>query len=383
MKINFFLSLFLFAPILVLASEWKENSFLVTRESAMQIYIDQAVKDLYQSPAKDTLCHVFTNPTSLFHAMGVVAETAMELNQSCPSETRSNTISKVMQKAYYFSAQKNDQIESWTDFGNRTYIFSSDNFDYTDLKKIMTHELAIAFDAKANMLFTTYLRYQGNINQSILVADFSKPGTEQDLLRRAFNSATWKPISTTFSFMRAFAFEKFVAGQSLRMTHQECSQAFRQYFQITQKFEDYNETRNADIVVNDLSSLFSNSNAPKSQNEMREVLSHILDSKLTLTDKGEKVSFCQYMAKPLLTGRTTYNMFGNGPRPRLTGGSGSQGISTNDDQLRYILDVRQNDVVRKIQDDQMKNKIFQQNLQDFLQLSKDRLKQGSLAPSKD
>ncbi len=147
-------------------------------------------------------------------------------------------------------------------------------------------------------------------------------------MQRAFNWATWKPASATFAALRAFDLEMYVARKKLLIeSHSDCVSGFKSLLSQVKKFPATPKLSEVDSMAEAISELTSNKWAPTSTQQELKVIEFLMSSQLQLQDtQGKTMSFCQFMTYPYLIGRSTYNFLATGPRPRLTGGSGGQGM---------------------------------------------------------
>ncbi|MEN0058506.1 MAG: hypothetical protein AAGB31_06705 [Bdellovibrio sp.] len=314
------------------SSSWREQSTLVTPDSDMQRLIDEVTVEIFHSPLQEMWCNTYGNEVSVFHSLGVSEKAAIEAFSGC--KERKGHLTKPMSKQYYLSFESMPALDSWTDLGNRTYLFVSEGLNRERLKSMILHEMAISVDAKTNMLYTSYLIYQRNQSGDSRGAIYHAPSqlsAQQQLLQNAFNQAAWQPISLSFAALRAFSIEQKAHGQNVQISHDECVDSFKSLYQVTRQIPSApidSESLELDQLSEMLAGMISRNMAPQSEEQETEVLQQLLSENLTLKNLNNKeVTFCQFMAEPLLSGKSTYNFYGSGPRPRTTGGSGGQGGS--------------------------------------------------------
>ncbi|WP_415063922.1 hypothetical protein [Bdellovibrio sp.] len=308
-------------------NDWKAHSVPVMPDSELQHMIDEITIELFRSPIKEALCTTYMNTYSVYHSLGVSLRAAQQAFSECQEIPRAP--SKILRKQYYLSFVSAPTLDSWTDFGNRTYLFVDDNMTREHLKSMLLHEMAISLDAKTNMLYTTYLTYLASANSNtsgFLFIDISNLNDYEKTLQAAFNQATWKPISMTFAALRAFNLELAANGTPQLSNHQSCVTSFMEILTKIKTLPAPPKSEGVDQIGELLAETVSNKTTPTSKEHEAQILEFLLSDRLTLKDIQKKeVTFCQFMTQPLLTGRTLYNLFGAGPRPRLTGGSGGQG----------------------------------------------------------
>ncbi len=294
-------------------SDWQSRSILVESNSEIQGMIDSIVIDIFHSPLQKTLCEVYQNSFSVYHSLGVSAEAAKQSFKEC---TEMPTLpSKALRKQYYLTFISMPTLDSWTDYGNRTYLFVEDGLSYERLKSLILHEMAISLDAKTNLLYTTYQTYFANRSGY----------SDNEALKGAFNQSTWEPLRLSFAAIRAFHFELYYHKKSYAMDHQTCAQSVLEILPQIKNIPTGPRSTGAESLNETLADMMSNRFTPKSEDHEKMILEQILsDAPLLVNGAGQKVTFCQFMTEPSVTGRSLYNFFGSGPRPRLTGGSGGQ-----------------------------------------------------------
>ena len=328
--------------------DWMNKAELIKPESDSQKLIDEIAKEIFSGPHHSDLCTVFTDSYNIHFSIGLSQETADEIAQSCPLGNKSTELSKYFKKSYYFVSEAFANLDSWTDTTNRTYIFTDQELTREKLKSIILHEIAIAIDAKSNMLLTTYWLYKAHAkNHTATTINITMPqnlNDEEEKLKKAFNLSTWSPISLTFATLRAFEFEARNNHSQYIQNHQQCVSKFNEIYSIIKKIPDFQpqdqikvisdgsnansgDTINAAInmlassLINSATNSISMSNAPTDPNQEYENLDFILNQDLKIVDlNNNTVSFCEFMAQPLIVNRTLYSFFSRGPRPRTTGG---------------------------------------------------------------
>lgn len=322
-----FLISFLWSSHSLSESSWRDQAVLVRPNSPMQKLIDDLVIEIFESPLQKALCTSYMNSSSVAYSLGVSLEAAHLAFKGCAEQPMRP--SKTLKKQYYIALESQSDLDSWTDFGNRTYLFLDQDITREKLKAILIHELGISLDAKANMLYTTYLRYllsQQQVSQGMVVVDVTHLSEDEKKLQGAFNQSTWRPVSLAFATMRAFRLELISQGLPQPSDHSTCVANFLRTFEVVKNLPTPPRSAEVDSISEILAETASLRSAPRSIEEENKMLEDLLSENLKIKDlQGQKRTFCQFMAQPLLTGRTLYNIFGTGPRPRLTGGSGGQG----------------------------------------------------------
>lgn len=314
---------------------WTENAVLIERGSELHTMIDEITLEIFKSPLKNDLCTVYRNPTSVYHSLGVSEKTALAIFKDCKPVAAAPT--KVMSKQYYLSFASEPRLDSWTDYGNRTYIFANEGLTRSHLKSIILHEIAMSTDAKTNMMYTGYLMVRDqertytakNGSRIISIGSLSE---RERTLQTAFNMAAWGPMSRTFAALRAFQLEMMAEGVSFNFkNHHLCSRIVRETFYKTQYLPEPPKSSGIDSMAEMLAEAFDTHQAPQTREQEQELLNFLLSKDLMLKDsRSDKVTFCQFMTEPLLTSRSLYTFLSAGPRPRLTGGSGGQGKDDSD-----------------------------------------------------
>jgi hypothetical protein len=272
---------------------------------------------------------VYQNIFSVYHSLGVSESAAKRAFAGC---THSATPpSKALRKQYYLSFADMPLLDSWTDFGNRTYLFVGAGLTPERLKALILHEIAISIDAKSNILYSTYQMYFSN----------DPPAKQNEVLKRAFNQATWKPLSMAFAALRAFNVELFSHQQIFKTEHLNCVNSVRKMLERTKTIPSTPRSEGLEDFSEVMAEVMSNKFTPSSEEHEKQILEELLsDQLLVSSERSETVTFCQFMLEPSLTGRSLYNLYGVGPRPRLTGGSGGQGsLVTSQERLLENLNT--------------------------------------------
>lgn len=312
--------IFTFISVLALSSvaqDWKSLAEEVKPESEIQKKIDALVIEVFKSPIRQRLCQVLGSSLAIKNSFGVSDSAAVDANHLCQRKERLELgLGRTMPKKYFVVPYARPDVESWTDLGNRTYFFLSENTSDFEFRNMLLHELAISLDSKFGQFFISYVRNQNN---------FKKLSSPRAALEEAFRIAVWLPVANTFASMRAFAFEQSVLGKSSNLTHLQCAEKFHYIFNHVSQIPDLealNKSNEIDHILTDLVDSFSSYLAPRSDSDREQKLKFILNKDLLIYDEGQNITFCQYMAKYSLTNTTRQNVTANGPRPRLTGGSG-------------------------------------------------------------
>lgn len=274
--------------------------------SPMAEAINSTITEIFKSPLHDDLCMLYSNPKNLIRALGVDDRTAKEIFKSC-SQSNDAVSPKVVPKKYFVLRNKNSEyaLESWTTNYNRTIIYIDDEMTLSSLKQILMHELAISVDAKTNILFSTYQKFERQ----------SEPNQR---LYRALVSSTYRPIALSFATLRAFMLEAKMLGKQTEISHEKCDKTFREILSLFQKSIIPLTSVSDDIIFGDLSEMMSTANIP---NDLEALLrENLLDPSFVIPTASGKKTFCQYMATPLLTNKSYRSFHANGPRPRTDGG---------------------------------------------------------------
>ena len=305
-------------------SDLSNSSYRVMPGSSISEIIDQIYDEILTLPKNyQNVCQLFQSSEDLHYSLGIGITTARQILINCPNRS-SNQVSKIVRKSYYIVPHEDLDIESWTDQGNRTFLFLGDKATYNDLKIRLLHELAIQYDAKMNLLLTRYLEIEKSI---------AEPRIEhREILNEAFNSSHWYPVARSFSAMRAFEFEKLWLNEQFQpMDHQVCVSKFilllnkLKSFSTQFNYEKPHSSQMATILTDYVSEL----KKPRTI-EQEKILIELLMSenfKVESRDHGQ-LSFCQYMSLPILSSDKKKNFMSHGPRPRVTGGSGGQSSSS-------------------------------------------------------
>src|SRR4051812_24320458 len=92
----------------------ESDAFEVTVGSQSLALIEQAVESIFNSPMKDTLCHVFGNYISFASAVGITLQKSQQLMSTCPKDSFHQLLTKPLSKRYFliFSDEPPKEIES-------------------------------------------------------------------------------------------------------------------------------------------------------------------------------------------------------------------------------------------------------------------------------
>ena len=295
--------------------------------------IEKAISEIYRSPLKETMCELYSTPLFFSHALGVSFSLARDLISTCKNTTQpSNSPPKAFAKKYYLSldSDANLPIQSWTTGNNRTIIYADNKLDFLGLKNILLHEIAIAHDAKMNMMYTTFEAYFRS--QPFYYVFFTPANLDEknEHLQKAFNASTYHPLAFTFATMRAFNVEALANGheQDTALSHDKCVATFLELLPMHLKNIDSLKADD-NTFAGRLASVVSSSNEPQN---LTQTLDDLLNADFKVpTSKGE--TFCQFMATPALTGKSHMSFFGSGPRPRIGGWRQSEEKSTSEQKL--------------------------------------------------
>lgn len=324
------------------STDWQESAILVSDHPALQQQVDEVTEEIFQSRLNEVFCRVYNNSYSASHALGISQNAAARIFQHCPNPTR-YTLAKVLEKKYYIAFSTPPGLDSWTDFGNRTYIFADQFLNRSKLKSIVLHEMSIATDAKTNMLLSNYLIYRGKehsqIKGDLQIITLDNLTPQEESLRQAFNWSTWNPIRLAFTALRAFNLERYAETGTFDNSHETCVAEFNHLLKTIKNLPAAPKATGIDLIPELLVEQTSKFNAPKSPEHETAVIEFLTSNKLRLKDIQDKdLSFCQFMSFPLPTGKSLYSFYGSGPRPRLTGGSGGQGGGKVDSQWRKDIE---------------------------------------------
>lgn len=324
------LLIILFSSVVSFASsDLISSSHKVIPGSPVSELIDQVYNEILTSPKNyQIVCQLFQSYADLHYSLGISVELAKQILINCPSRA-SLEVSKIIRKSYYIVPYDDQSIESWTDQGNRTFLFLGDSTTYNDLKIRLLHELAIQYDAKMNLLFTRYLELE---KPSIEIS-----GEHRKILNEAFNSSHWYPVARSFSAMRAFEFEKLWLSDSLQpMTHEDCESKFINLFNNLKSFSDQFKLQepSPSQMATIISDYVSELKKPRTQEQEKVLIEFLMSENLKVESRNYgQLSFCQYMSLPILSSDRKMNFMSHGPRPRVTGGSGGQSSYSNSFQL--------------------------------------------------
>ncbi len=321
------------------ADEWKQSAIQVKASSEFQKQIDQTITQIFMGKLHNTFCQVFQNKDSLEQSLGVSTTVAASLRRSCPQSTETKALStKLDPKVYLLSFNGPRDLDSWTDARNRTYIFINGKLSQQKLKSILLHEISIALDAKYDFTMKEY-------SKEILRRGYSFVGNQHDL-ENAFISSMWRPVALAFSALRAFNVEAVNNGRPLTtLSNGSCALRFRQIYKTIQKIPYKTPELTIEAMLYNTPELLiarqSEAVAPQSSVEADRLISTLSSAALQMRDfNGRQVSFCEFMAAPALTSNALGSFLSNGPRPRLTGGSGSESgfTSPEDKNIEAALD---------------------------------------------
>lgn len=323
-------------------SAWQKTAYPVKASAELQAQIDDITAEIFNSPLKSTLCGIYMDPNSASHSLGISLDAAHTIYKGCPGKNSGGT-TKIMAKNYYLSFEPSNGLDSWTDYGNRTFIFADATLGRQKLKSIIVHEIAMATDTKTNMLYTTYLMYRNQVpaseGQQVVVQ--GELSAQEKSLQQAFNMAGWRPLSMTFATLRAFNIERALNNQKFTTdSHGACVSEFMSIFKTMKSLPEVPTSEQADQIAEMLASAVSKAAAPQSPEHEKQIVDFLMAPNLQLKDhQGHRMSFCQFMTRPMLTSNLTFSFFGSGPRPRLTGGSGGQGGQSSETKWLTTTEV--------------------------------------------
>lgn len=295
--------------------------------------IDRIYEKIFSSHVKEALCKLFPSSNSLAHSLGIGFESAARINKACyvgalkavsPIFVPGSRNSKIFEKRYFLvkSTGKGENIQSWTTYDNKTFLWMFPGITEKDLQNVLAHELAIAMDAKSGILLTSYFEFQ-NLN-SLKTADgtviVTVPKTldpRVEKLRRWFNFSLDPAVNLAFKVMRAFNFENYVNGTPslTSLSHAQC----RKVFEKSLKFYLDNEKVFKEPIDSFWGGWVEVLSHKGDWSSFRSLVQEIMSDE-TQMPHDPMLTFCQYMALPLLTNKSYHSFMSNGPRPRVGGG---------------------------------------------------------------
>lgn len=293
--------------------------FSVARESELQKQIDQATLEIFQSHLGKSLCKIYPTKATLIHSLGINLNTAKIIEETiCGIKNESHPVPKNSPKGYIIRLDEEGTlpIQSWTTPNNNTIIFVDADLDYINLKRILAHEIAILHDAKMNMLLTTYFYLLGKYKTEVISLP-AKLNAYEEKLRQTFNFTLYQPIGYTFATLRAYNFEASLMNekQDTLISHENCAKSFKSLFSFFEK-NDLISTFGAYTLQGQFALLLSTNSKPM---DVEQTINNILDPSIKLQEFNN-ITFCQYMATPVLNGKSHWTFTSSGPRPRITGG---------------------------------------------------------------
>lgn len=338
-----------------LFEKYKSSAYEVKPGSASFRLIEEAIRELFDSHIKATLCQVFQTPTDIYTALGVSKETADRISrEKCKHQFNLNNGPQIFVRKYFFifDESHSSSVHSWTTVMNETLLFVDPGMTKGDLRSLLLHEFAISMDAKVNMNLVKYIVLEKISTPGVEAPAVItiKPFNDEELgLRLAFQHSLYQPASYAFSTMRAFNFESLadnvVAGSMVN--HKICVQQFKYLFNYYEK--NKNLAPDPDAMQTHFSLAESKMNTPK---DVEKLFSEILNVKLRIEHQDVQFTFCQYMAIPLLSAESKWSFEAHGPRPRVTGGWNAEGQGSFDDEpTNSSKEEEQKIIGRQIQED--------------------------------
>lgn len=351
-------------------TSWIEKSIKVEPKSQIQVWIDQIYEQvLTDSHNRQLVCDLFYRSTDLYYSLGISAESSAKIYSHCQSDRPKRT-SKILQKTYYISPESHSHLESWTDFGNRTFLFLDEFSSFEDLRVRLIHEFAMTFDAKMNMLYTTYVEFENAWSDSIVL---DKLTNEQKNLQIAFSKSLWYPVARSFAALRAYQVENLLLNNQLDiLPHSQCVTELKTLISLLKMIQEPAKPQSAEIMLIDISDFVSKKQIPRNEAEEQSLLEFLMNEKLRVSSReyGE-VSFCQYMSMPLMSSKSRHTIYANGPRPRVTGGAGGEGVGSarvqhsDNNTLRLEVQNIKNELNVKKNNEQQKILELNRDMQKF------------------
>lgn len=305
------------------------NGYQVLPGSQTQELIDRAYLQIVRSAISTDFCKMQGTVINLVRDFGLTVDGAKKVVSECSVHPdRAEAASKHFPKKYFIVPNDGGEFPftSWTTAENKTILFVNEGFTFDTLVNSLTHEFAIALDAKMNMMLTTYYNYENrNVTNAggtrvIYIGDLSEHETK---VQTAFNKSTYPPIAYTFATLRAFAIEAYAKNRewpNYMGSGKQCEAEFRSLYGLAKDHSNW-LTSEANGIAGMLMSVGATRWIPEDEGA---TLSELLDPNFKIKTRNGKLSFCQYMTTPLLTNRTLYSFFASGPRPRIGGGWGGQ-----------------------------------------------------------
>lgn len=304
------------------------NGYQVLPGSQTQELIDRAYLQIAKSGIAKDFCKMQGSVIRLVRDFGLTVDGAKKVVNECPVHPDGvEAASKHFPKRYFIVPNEGGEFPftSWTTAENKTILFVNEGFMFETLVNSLTHEFAIALDAKMNMMLTTYYNYENrNVTNAggtrvIYIGNLSE---HEDKVRTAFNQSTYPPIAYTFATLRAFAVEAYAKNRewpNYMDSAKQCEIEFRSLYGLAKEHSSW-LTSDANGIAGMLMSVGATHWIPEDE---AATLTDLLSPNFKIKSRNGKVSFCQYMSSPLLTNRTLYSFFASGPRPRIGGGWGA------------------------------------------------------------
>lgn len=299
------------------------RAYKLKPDSRMNTEIDHAFEEIFLSPARIHLCKIFPSVDDLTHSLGIGPTSARKINSACPQTPAMGNPSKIFNKEYFlvFEGESNFDVQSWTTFDNKTFLWIYPNMTRQDLRNALAHELAIAVDAKSGMMLSNYFLFHNfhtkHQPDGITIITLPKILTStEERLKHSFNFSLDPSINMAFKVMRAFNFETLVKRSSAYSfaSHSGCQSAFKSSLEFFLQ-RSHALSENSGTVWGSFSNAFS---FKGDSDSFQENIARIMDSDLKMPhDTGQ--TFCQYMATPLLGRKTVYTFLSSGPQPRVGG----------------------------------------------------------------
>ena len=272
------------------------------------------------------------SPEQVYAVTGLSANRTMELFNKC--EGIRNKLGnrfvcvniKIFRREFYIARDPKGQspFESWTTWDNKTVIFVSPSMSQEKLRHILAHELVVSLDAKTGMMYSSFLNYEGagRVSGNLRIIDVGNLDRDEKYLQDLFNMAASRQVSFTFSALRGYMAERLYLSRGkdvpFELTHHEnCRQSF---LSIYRTFKN-----NPEVFEGDTGAQFHEmlQGAFDQRFELlgeEKVLKEILNGEFKFKSRGRKMTFCNYMATPLISPKSLYSFLSAGPRPKVTGG---------------------------------------------------------------
>jgi len=340
----------IFVSLVLVAQAQAVTFFSVGQDSQIQKLIDQAYIEIFRSPLNNRLCAISNKADFWKTYLGVTSTAAEKISSQCgfqlfnqfprPKYEIPNGFpsfpfhGKLQPKSYFVSWDENQvsAVQSWTDSANATYLFLDSKTSPDELKMMLAHELAISFDSKNNLNFMAFSYLEG-VGPTYEFFDYTglniKNANEAipyiGKLSYALNSLAVQKYVQVTAVMRANNIERLLIGQKpiTALDPAACKKEFLELLTFFKKFPEKTISENDLSLWESYSKSFDDKYKLKSEEEESQLLDLVFNFQLPLKNQPD---LCLYLATPLLDG-VRNNLFTSGPRPRVTGGTGSSNES--------------------------------------------------------